>query len=66
MVIVIQHFQIIKRPITKNDSIWNYSRFPKGYLRSTYKDYFDGLRNKNKMTIGFLAYIENISYLIDI
>ena len=40
---------------TKNDSIWNYSRFPKGYLRSTYKDYFDGLKKKNKNWIGTKA-----------
>lgn len=35
----------------KNDSIWSYSRFPKNYLRSSYKDYFDGLRQKNKKWI---------------
>lgn len=40
---------------TKNDSIWNYSRFPKSYLRSTYNDYFEGLKNKNKNWIGTIA-----------
>ncbi|MFS4456977.1 TlpA family protein disulfide reductase [Maribacter sp. 2304DJ31-5] len=40
---------------TKNDSIWNYSRFPKGYLRSTYNDYFEGLKKKNKNWIGTMA-----------
>ena len=40
---------------TKNDSIWNYSRFPKSYLRSTYKDYIEGLRTKNKNWIGTKA-----------
>lgn len=48
-------FSNYKTPNTKNDSIWNYSRFPKGYLRSTYKDYFDGLKKKNKNWIGTKA-----------
>ncbi|WP_158850961.1 TlpA family protein disulfide reductase [Algibacter sp. L1A34] len=45
-------FSNYKIPNTKNDSIWNYSRFPKEYLRSTYNDYYDGLRKKNKNWIG--------------
>jgi len=40
---------------SKNDSIWNYTRFPKSYLRSTYTDYYNGLSRKNKNWVGTLA-----------
>lgn len=44
-----------QQKIIKNDSIWEYSRFPKGYLRTTPEDYFQRQRNKNQQKVGSKA-----------
>lgn len=48
-------FNNLKEMASKNDSIWSYDRMPREYLRSTYADYFKGMRTKSKDKIGLNA-----------
>jgi thiol-disulfide isomerase/thioredoxin len=48
-------FKKLKEVAPKNDSIWNYNRMYKGYLRSTYTDHFNALKMGNKEKIGIDA-----------
>ncbi|WP_161635254.1 TlpA family protein disulfide reductase [Aquimarina macrocephali] len=45
----------IKIPSKRNDSIWNYKIFSKGYLTLSQSDYNKRRRNKNSTKIGQLA-----------
>jgi len=48
-------FSNFRHSKTINDSLWEYSRFPKSYFRSTYLDYFKTLSTKDKEWIGLEA-----------
>jgi len=48
-------FNNFKEVTPKNDSIWSYKRMPREYMRSTFTDYFKGIRTKNKDNIGLKA-----------
>ena len=48
-------FSRLRFPVQKNDSIWNYESFPKGFLRMPEQEYFERLRNKVTQTIGRIA-----------
>lgn len=45
----------LKVPAKRNDSVWNYKRFPKEYLTLSKSDYKKRKRNKNMTKIGQVA-----------
>jgi peroxiredoxin len=48
-------FSNLKLDPEKGDSIWNYERFPKRFLRISEKDYFEALKAKTSINVGLAA-----------
>lgn len=48
-------FKNLKLNTEKGDSIWNYERFPKRFLRLSKNDFFDAMKTKASINIGLSA-----------